>query len=95
MSGTYTHGLKARERYYASPWKDPRNEWHDPLRGSRPKLKRHKQEVQWMNTPSSWNYVMHTRPWRRRVDAAIRRALDRPWEDVVMPDWDKPHVYYW
>ena len=95
MSRTYTHGLKARQRYFGGRWDYPRNEWRQPLRGSRPKRKRGKHECEWMTTPSWWIREFMNRPLRRSIDAAIRRQLDRSWEDVVMPHMKRPHIYYW
>lgn len=103
MARTFTHGLKARERYYGSGvwgrgWNVyPDNEWGHALRGSRPKRKRRKADMHWQVTPGWYHTLIHTRPWRRRVDRDIYRQLHAPvthgWleevaeDDSYMPDY--------
>lgn len=93
MSRTYHHGDRMKRRLFGEQFY--RGAW--PAEPTSPKKpRRHIGPWHWMRgTPSAWNNTMHTRPWRRRVNAAIHRALRRPWEDVVMPHAKRPHIYYW
>lgn len=108
MSRTYTHGMKARERYFATRywWKGERayNQWGQPLHGVQRKLKREKEELNWMTTPGWWHHLMHTRPWRRRVNHEIFVTLQESREeDYHAPAhagrspgrYRKPHKYFW
>lgn len=99
MSRTYHHGMKARERKYPSTWwwKCATNEWHHPVRGSRPKRKRYAQELNWMNTPGWWIREMMTRPWRAKTRQLLHKVMRMHdlEEAPPFPDGKRPHIYYW
>lgn len=53
-------------------------------------------EVWMKNYPRHWDKVFHTRPARARTRLLEQRILrgEDP-DDLVWPDYRKPHIYYW
>lgn len=90
MSRTYTHGLKARERYFGGYFYPM-----DIGERATPKRKRSQHYCEWMNTPGWWVTEMMNRPNRRRDNRAVDQALRTGDLDVVLMHPKKPHVYYW
>ena len=48
------------------------------------------------SNPWQWRNYMMTRPARARMKLLLRRVLkgDLDYDDVVFPDYKKPHIYY-
>lgn len=52
--------------------------------------------VHWLNTPSWWNIVFHTRPRRhktRMMEHEVVKGCDP--DGLLWPVEKKPHSYYW
>ena len=48
------------------------------------------------NTPHWWHNEFHERPMRRQVKRALRDvSLANMGEEVILPVFKKPHIYYW
>ena len=49
------------------------------------------------STPSWWNNIFHTRPWRRKTRRCEWRVLHAPdaADSLIWPLDKKPHLYFW
>lgn len=51
---------------------------------------------QWYKvSPSHWNRLYHRVPARRKSKQLIHLYYKTGREDLVFPDYKRPHVYYW
>jgi hypothetical protein len=52
---------------------------------------------QLMNDPNWWNHLYDIVPARRRTKALLDKIKKVPGvaEEIIFPDFKRPHIYYW
>lgn len=90
MSRTYHHGNRAIE-IVNGKWMPF---FPELSCNASPKRKRRDQRINWMRTPMWWIHEFHEAPHRARCRNLMSKIKDGS-EDVVIPHFKIPHIYFW
>lgn len=93
MSRTFHHGNRAAGKYFGCinyhAWS-----YSPPNKLAPPKRKRYQHARQWMREPNWWIHEFHEVSHRARC-RKLMAAVKIGDEDVVIPPFKIPHIYFW